>query len=107
MALILGPVRVRLREDLGEAFTGVVRAGRRSLRWRRLWSLRGRRIRWDRVRSCTVERDIRPGVPRHTIRLVVEHEGGLLEAMLWGPWGALALAKLRDRIRAAAHLAND
>jgi hypothetical protein len=38
---------------------------------------------------------------------VVEHEGGLLEVMLRGPLGALALAKLRDKIRAAAHLAND
>jgi hypothetical protein len=32
---------------------------------------------------------------------------GLLEVMLRGPLGALALAKLRDKIRAAAHLAND
>lgn len=47
------------------------------------------------------------GVPRHTIRLVVEHKGGLLEVMLRGPLGALALAKVRDKIRAAAHLAND
>jgi hypothetical protein len=38
---------------------------------------------------------------------VVEHEGGLLEVMLRGPLGALALSKLRDRIRAAAQLAND
>lgn len=73
---------------------------RRSLRWHRPWSLHERRIRWDRVRTCTAERDIRPGVPRHTIRLVVKHEGGLLEVMLRGPLGALALAKLRDKIRA-------
>jgi len=37
---------------------------------------------------------------------VVEHEGGLLEVMLRGPLRALALAKLRDEIRAATHLAN-
>jgi hypothetical protein len=99
-------VRASLREDLGETFTGVVRAGRRSLRWHRPWSLHERRIRWDRVRTCTAGRDTRPGVPRHTVRLVVEHEGGVLEVMLRGPLGALALAKLRDRIRAAAQLAN-
>jgi hypothetical protein len=38
---------------------------------------------------------------------VVEHEDGLLEVMLRGPWGALALAELRDSIRAAANLSND
>lgn len=100
-------MRATLRENFGETFTGVVRASRRGLRWHRLWSLRERRIRWDLVRACTAERDLRLGVPRHTIRLVVEHEGGLLEVMLRGPWGALALAELRDRIRAAAHLANE
>jgi len=57
-------VRARLREDFGEASTGVVRAGRPYLRWRRLWSLRKRRIRWDKVRSCTAERDTRPGAWR-------------------------------------------
>jgi len=50
------------------------------------------------------ERDTRLGVPDHTIRLVVEHDGGLLEVMLRGPWGALALVKLRDEILAAAGL---
>jgi len=93
-----------MRQDLGEYFVGVVRPGRGGLRWRRLWSLRFDRVRWDQVRSTTIERDRRPGVARHTIRLVVEHEGGLLEVMLRGPWGAIALAELRDTIRTAAHL---
>lgn len=97
-------VRARMRQDLGEYFVGVVRAGGGDLRWRRIWSMRSRRVRWDRIRSCTVERDRRPGVARHTIRLALEHEDGLLEVMLRGPWGAIALAELRDRIRTAAHL---
>jgi hypothetical protein len=94
-------VRAKLRQDLGETFAGVVRPSRGGLPWHGLWSLRERSIRWDRVRTCAVERDRRPGVPRHTIRLLVEHEDGLLEVILRGPWGAIALAKLRDRIRAA------
>jgi hypothetical protein len=91
-------VRARLREDFGETFAGVVRPSRGGLRWHRLWSLRESSIRWDRVRTCALERDRRPGVPRHTIRLLVEHDDGLLEVILRGPWGAIALAKLRDRI---------
>jgi hypothetical protein len=97
-------VQAKLREDLEETLIGVVKAGRRGLRWHGHWSLRQRQIRWDQIRSCTAERDTRPGVPRHTVRLVVEHERGLLEVMQVGPWGALAFAKLRDRIRDAAHL---
>ena len=59
---------------------------------------------WGSVRSCTVGPDRRLGVPRHTIRLVLEHDGGLLEVIVRGPWKGLALVKLRDTIRAAAHL---
>jgi hypothetical protein len=98
-------MRARLREDnFKGTFVGVVSCGRRGLRWHRLWSMHQRRIRWDQIRSCAAERDTRPGIPRHTIRLGVEHEGGLLEVMLAGPSGALALAELQDRIRDAAHL---
>jgi hypothetical protein len=56
------------------------------------------------VRSCTVSTDRRLGVPRHTHRLLLEHDQGLLEVILRGPRGALALVGLRDRIRAGAHL---
>ena len=97
-------MRVFIREDLGTAFPGTVRAGRSGLRWHRTWSLPERRIRWSQVRSCTVAPDRRPGVLRHTIRLVVEFDDGLLEMMLRGPLGALALAELRDTIRVAADL---
>jgi hypothetical protein len=48
--------------------------------------------------------DRRPGTPRHTIRLVLEFDDGLLEMMLRGPLGALALAELRDTIGVAADL---
>jgi hypothetical protein len=99
-------VHATLREDLGKAFAGVVRPGRHGLRWRRSWSLRWRRVAWDKVRSCTVGPDRRPGVDRHTHRLVLEHDDGLLEVTLRGPWGALALIRLRNSIRAAAHLRN-
>ena len=97
-------VRGTLREDLGMPFVGVVRAGRQGLRWRRVWSLRKQRVGWDRVRSCTVGTDRRPGVSRHTHRLVLEHDEGQLEVILRGPRGALALVGLCDGIRAAAHL---
>jgi len=40
----------------------------------------------------------------HTHRLVVGHDGGLLEVLVRGPSGALALTELRDAIRAAAGL---
>lgn len=85
-------------------FVGVVRASRRGLRWRRSWSLREQRVGWDRVRSCTVATDRRLGVPRHTHRLLLEHDKGILEVLLRGPQGALALVGLCDRTRAAAHL---
>lgn len=81
-----------------------VRATRRGLRWHRRWSLTERRLRWDRVRSCTAGTDQRPGVPPHTHRLVVGHDDGVLEIILRGPWRALALVELRDSIRAAAKL---
>ena len=68
-------------------FVGVVRAGRQGLRWRRVWSLRKQRVGWDRVRSCTVGTDRRPGVSRHTHRLVLEHDEGQLEVILRGPRG--------------------
>jgi hypothetical protein len=85
-------------------FVGVVRASRRGLRWRRSWSLREQRVGWGRMRSCTVGTDRRLGVPRHTHRLVLEHDEGQLEVILRGPRGALALVGLCDRICAAAHL---
>ena len=78
--------RWTLRENLGEAFVGTLTAGRRGLRWHRRWSLHERRIRWNRVQSCTAGPDHRPGVPRHTLRLVLEHDDGLLEVMTRGPW---------------------
>jgi len=74
---------------------GVVRASRQGLRWRRSWSLREQRVGWDRVRSCTVGTDRRPGVSRHTHRLVLEHDDGQLEVILRGPrgpWPLLACA---------------
>jgi hypothetical protein len=101
-----GPLRGTLREDRGMAYVGVVWAGRRGLRWHRGWALREQGVGWNEVRSCTVGTDRRPGVPRHTHRLVLEHDQGLLEVILRGPQGALALVGLRDRIRAAAHLQN-
>jgi hypothetical protein len=98
------PVRGTLREDLGVPYVGVVRAGRQGLRWHRRWALGEQRVGWNQVRSCTVSTDRRPGVPRHTHRLVLEHDNGLLEMILRGPRGALALVGLRDRIRARTHL---
>ena len=98
------PVRGTLREDLGMPYVGVVRASRQGLRWHRRWALGEQRVAWNQVRSCTVSTDRRLGVPRHTHRLVLEHDNGLLEVILRGPRGALALVGLRDRIRAAAHL---
>jgi hypothetical protein len=99
-----GPVRGTLREDLGVPYGGVVRASRQGLRWHRSWALREQGVGWNQVRSCTVSTDRRPGVPRHTHRLMLEHNQGLLEVILRGPRGALALVKLRDRVRAGAHL---
>jgi hypothetical protein len=93
-----------LREDFGSPFIGVVKTGRRGLRWHRTWSWRERRVPWNRVRSCTAGPDRRPGVPRHTVRLVLEYDDGLLEVILRGPLGALALAKLREAICTAANL---
>jgi hypothetical protein len=98
------PVRGTLREDLGVPYVGVIWASRQGLRWHRRWGLREQRVGWNQVRSCTVSPDRRLGVPRHTHRLVLEHDQGLLEVILRGPRGALALVKLRDRIRAGAHL---
>jgi hypothetical protein len=86
------------------AYVGVVWAGRRGLRWHPRRALREQGVGWNEVRSCTVSTDRRPGVPRHTHRLVLEHDQGLLEVILRGPLGALALVGLRDRIRARAHL---
>ena len=97
------PVRGTLREDLGVPY-GVVRASRQGLRWHRRWALGEQRVGWNKVRSCTVSTDRRLGVPRHTHRLLLEHDQGRLEVILRGPRGALALVKLRDRIRAGAHL---
>jgi hypothetical protein len=85
-------------------FIGVVRTSRQGLRWRRSWSLREQQVGWNHVRSCTVASDRRLGVPRHTHRLVLEHDEGQLEVILRGPRGALALVGLRDGICAAAHL---
>jgi hypothetical protein len=98
------PVRGTLREDLGVPYVGVVRASRQGLRWHRRWALGEQGVGWNQVRSCTVSPDRRLGVPRHTHRLVLEHDQGLLEVILRGPRGALALVELRDRIRAGAHL---
>jgi hypothetical protein len=95
-------MRATLRENLGPPFVGSVRATRRGLRWHRRWSMTERR--WDRVRTCTAGTDHRPGVLPHTHRLEVEHDDGVLEISLRGPWGALALVELRDSIRAAAKL---
>jgi hypothetical protein len=94
------PVRGTLREDLGVPYVGVVRASRHDLRWHRRWALGEQRVGWNQVRSCTVSTDRRLGVPRHTHRLLLEHDQGLLEVILRGPRGALALVGLRDRIRA-------
>src|SRR5215207_5255018 len=91
------PVRGTLREDFGVPYVGVVRASRQGLRWHRRWALGEQRVGWNQVRLCTVSTDRRLGVPRHTHRL-------LLEVILRGPRGALALVGLRDRIRAGAHL---
>jgi hypothetical protein len=98
------PVRGTLREDLGVPYAGVIRASRQGLRWHRRWAQGEQGVGWNQVRSCTVSPDRRLGVPRHTHRLVLEHDQGLLEVILRGPRGALALVKLRDRIRAGAHL---
>jgi hypothetical protein len=98
------PVRGTLREDRGMAYVGVVRASRQGLHWHRRWALREQGVEWNQVRSCTVSTDRRPGVPRHSHRLMLEHDQGLLEVILRGPRGALALVGLRDRIRAGAHL---
>jgi hypothetical protein len=85
-------------------YVGVVRASRQSLCWHRRWALGEQRVGWNQVRSCTVSTDRRLGVPRHTHRLLLDHDQGLLEVILRGPRGALALVGLRDRIRARAHL---
>ena len=98
------PVRGTLREDLGVPYVGVVRASRQGLRWHRRWALGEQRVGWNQVRSCTVSTDRRLGVPRHTHRLLLEHDQGRLEVILRGPRGALTLVGLRDRIRARAHL---
>ena len=98
------PVRGTLREDLGVPYVGVVRASRQGLRWHRRWALGEQRVGWNQVRSCIVSTDRRPGVPRHTHRLLLEHDQGRLEVILRGPRGALTLVKLRDRIHAGAHL---
>ena len=98
------PVRGTLREDFGVPYAGVVRASRQGLRWHRRWALGEQRVGWNQVRSCTVSTDRRLGVPRHTHRLLLDHDQGLLEVILRGPRGALALVGLRDKIRAGAHL---
>ena len=98
------PVRGTLREDLGVPYVGVVRASRQGLRWHRRWALGEQRVGWNQVWSCTVSTDRRLGIPRHTHRLLLEHDQGRLEVILRGPLGALALVGLRDRIRAGAHL---
>jgi hypothetical protein len=97
------PVRGTLREDFGVPYVGVVRASRQGLHWHRRWALGEQRVGWNQVRSCTVSTDRRLGVPRHTHRLLLEHDQGLLEVILRGPRGALALVGLQDRIRAGAH----
>ena len=71
-------MRATLREDLDLAVPGRVRAGRLGVVWRPCWSLRTRSVPWER--------------------------DGLLEVMLRGPWGALALAELQRTIRACAAL---
>jgi hypothetical protein len=87
------PVRGTLREDLGVPYVGVVRASRQGLRWHRRWALGEQAVGWNQVRSCTVSTDRRPGVPRHTHRLMLEHNQGLLEVILrdreglWPLWG--------------------
>jgi hypothetical protein len=98
------PVRGTLREDFGVPYVGVVRASRQGLRWHRRWALGEQRVGWNQVRSCTVSTDRRLGVPRHTHRLLLEHDQGLLEVILRGPRGALALVGLRDTIFAGARL---
>jgi hypothetical protein len=72
------PLRGTLREDLGMPYVGVVRASRRGLRWHRRWALPEQRVEWNQVRSCIVSTDRRLGVPRHTHRLVLKHDQGLL-----------------------------
>jgi hypothetical protein len=79
------PVRGTLRENLGVPYVGVIWASRQGLRWHRRWALREQRVAWNQVRSCTVSPDRRLGVPRHTHRLVLEHDQGLLEVILRGP----------------------
>jgi len=73
------PVRGTLREDFGVPYVGVVRASRQGLRWHRRWALGEQRVGWNQVRSCTVSTDRRLGVPRHTHRLLLDHDQGLLE----------------------------
>jgi hypothetical protein len=99
-------MRAVLRENQTAPFFGVVDAGRRGLYWHRRWSLLERLVPWSDVRTCSAGPDRRLGVARHTQRLVVEHADGMLEVILFGPWGAIALADLRDRIRAAADLSG-
>jgi hypothetical protein len=36
--------------------------------------------------------------------LVLDHDDGVLEVLLRGPWGAIALVEMRDAIRARASL---
>lgn len=100
-------VRAVLRVDMGPPFVGVISTGRGALRWRPRWSLWVRRARWAEVDSCVAGPDRRLGVERHSHRLVLDFDGGLLEVLLRGPWGALALVELRDTVRARAQLVAD
>lgn len=103
----MSALRAVLRVDQGVPFVGFVHAGRRGLRWRARWSAHAHHIRWAAVVSCVAGRDQRLGVERHSHRLVLDVDGGMVEVMLRGPWGALALVELRDAVRGAAHLVID
>lgn len=100
-------VRATLRENVGSPFPGVVSAGRAGLRWHRRWSIHERCVGWGRICECSSGPDRRPGVARHTIRLVVGYDEATLEVTARGPWGALALDGLHGSIRAAARLDVD
>lgn len=97
-------MKATLRDNRGDSYPGVIRSGRRGLRWRRRWSLIERRARWSRVTGCTAGRYRAPGLDRHAHRLVVEFDGRYLEVLCRGPWCAIGLVELCGQIRERAGL---
>jgi hypothetical protein len=61
------------------------------------------RLSWSEITRWTTGRDSSPDAPRHTHALVITWPRGQLVLRVRGPYGALALTRVRDRIRDHMH----